>query len=232
MRPASDPDESRATARRRLLAWALVLVALTMAALAWTLAPVRALIDPRALLAALEAFSAHPAAPWVVLAGFLVGGLLVLPVTLMVVLTVAAFGPVTGFLYALGGATLSGTLSFAIGRALGHRQVARLTGSRLHAVSLRLRDAGVTAVAAARMLPVTHFTIVSLVAGATHIRARDFIAGTILGMAPGIGAIALFFEGFSAATREPGLWQLAWLAGVSLAILAVLLGVRAIARRR
>lgn len=221
-----------ATARRRLLVWAVVLAVLTVVSLAWTLPPVRELIHPRALLAALAAFSEHPAAPWVVLAGFLVGGLLILPVTLMVVLTVAAFGPVTGFLYALGGATLSGTLSFIIGRMLGHRQVARLTGSRLHAVSMKLRDTGITAVAAVRMLPVTHFTIVSLVAGASHIRARDFVVGTILGMAPGIGAIALFFEQFSAATREPSLEQLSWLAAVSVAILAALLGIRAVARRR
>ncbi|MDZ7748542.1 MAG: VTT domain-containing protein [Halofilum sp. (in: g-proteobacteria)] len=180
-----NPHQPAAAARRRLLVWALALAAMTVASVAWTTPPARALLDPQALLALLAAFNGHPAAPWVVLAGFLVGGLLVLPVTFMVVVAVATFGATEGFLYALGGATLSGTLSFAIGRRLGHRQVERLAGSRLHAVSRRLGDAGITAIAAVRMVPVTHFTVVSLVAGASHIRARDFVAGTVLGVAQG-----------------------------------------------
>lgn len=219
-------------ARRRLLIWAIVLAVMTVVSILWATPPAREFLHPQQLLALLEGFSGHPAAPWFVLAGFLVGGLLVLPVTLMVVIAVAAFGPLTGFLYALGGATLSGTLSFAIGRRLGHRQVERLAGSRLHAVSRKLSDAGITAVAAVRMVPVAHFTVVSLVAGASHIRARDFVAGTVLGMAPGIGAIAIFFEQFAMATREPSLEHFLWLVGVSVAILATLLTIRRLVRRR
>lgn len=129
----------------------------------------------------------HPEAIWVILVGFVVGGVIALPVTVMVVLTAAAFDPLAGFLLGLAGATLSGTISFVIGRVLGHGVVVQLAGTRLHRVSLKLRDGGITAIAAVRMMPVTHFTIVSLIAGASHIRTRDFLAGTVIGMAPGIG---------------------------------------------
>jgi len=174
----------------------------------------------------------HPAAPWLILAGFVLGGLIALPVTVMVVLAAAAFGPIQGFLVGLGGSTLSACTSFAIGRLLGHRQLAALAGSRVHAVSLKLRAGGVTAIAALRMMPVTHFTVVSLVSGVSHVRLRDFIAGTVIGMAPGVGAIALFFDRLSAATREPNAEHIAWLTGVSIAVLAVLLTMRRLADRR
>lgn len=226
------PNRPAAAARRRLLAWAVALAGMTAASVLWTTPAARGMLQPQDLLALLDSFRGQPAAPWIVLAGFIAGGLVVLPVTLMVIVAVATFGPVTGFLYALGGATLSGTLSFAIGRWLGHRQVERLARSRLHAVSQKLSDAGITAVATARMVPVTHFTVVSLVAGGSHIRARDFVAGTVLGMAPGIGAIAIFFDQFATATREPSLEQFLWLALVSLAILATLLTIRHFVRRR
>lgn len=224
-------QRNEAATRRRLLAWALVILAVTGLALAWTVTPLRDLADPRVLLALLQRFGDHGAAPWVLLAGFVVGGLLALPVTVMVVLAVAAFGPVLGFVYALGGATLAAGMNFAIGRLLGHRQVAELTGSRLQAVSLKLREGGVLAIVAARMMPVTHFTIVSLVAGASHIRTRDFLLGTVLGIAPAIAAIAMFYDRLALAAREPSGEHVAVLTLVSLGLLAILFAVRWLARR-
>lgn len=220
------------TARRRLLRWSVALVILAVAAIAWTTTPARDLIAPERLVDLAETFRGHPAAPWIVLGGFVVGGFLALPVTLMVVIAVATFGAVPGFLWALGGATLSATLSFLIGRRLGHRDVERLAGSRLHALSRRLRDAGITSIAALRMMPVTHFTVVSLIAGASHIRLRDFVAGTMIGMAPGIGAIALLFDRFAVAAREPEPRHFLGLALASLGILAALLTIRRLVRKQ
>lgn len=219
-------------AHRRLRAWAAVLLLMTVISVLWTAVPVPDWIEPRLLLARLKGLSEHPAAPWVVVAAFLVGGLLVLPVTLMVIVTVITFGTVEGFVYALGGATMSAVLSFLIGRAAGHRQVKWLAGSRVHRVSKALGNAGVVSVATMRMLPVTHFTVVSLIAGASHIRLRDFVAGTVIGMAPGIAAIALFFDRFSALTQEPTLRQVLIFVAVSAAILGSLLVARRLARRR
>ncbi|MEX2575957.1 MAG: VTT domain-containing protein, partial [Halofilum sp. (in: g-proteobacteria)] len=137
-----------------------------------------------------------------------------------------------GFFYALSATTLSGLASFAIGRGLGRRQVDRLAGSRVHDISLKLSRAGVTTVAAVRMLPITHFTVVSLVAGASHIRIRDFVAGTVLGMAPGTGAIAVFFNQVGIAASQPSLAQLLWLAAMSLGLLAGLLYLRRLTQAR
>lgn len=230
----SDPaiDTPARTARRRLLAWALVLAGLLLLAGAWTWTPLREVVRPEPLAAWLVQLRGEPWVPLVVLAGFLVGGLLVLPVTLMVVLTVAGFGPVLGFVYALVGATASGMLSFAIGRVAGRRHVERLAGSRVYRFSARLGRHGLLAILLLRMVPVAHFTIISLTAGASHIRARDFFAGTLLGMAPGLLAIVVFFDRLAAFARDPAPLRFA---GVLTAAAVIALGLYLVhrwARRR
>lgn len=217
-------------ARRRLLGWITIVVVVLALGLMWTVTPLGRFLRPTYAVAALDAFGAHPWAHWILLGGFVLGGLLAVPVTVMIVLTVAIFGAAEGAFWSLLGVTFSGALNFTIGRSLGHGYVAQVAGSRIRTVSLKLRDGGVVAIAALRMMPITHFTVVSLVAGASHVRLRDFLAGTILGMAPGTAAVALFFDRLSAATRDPSWEHAAFLVGVSLAILAVLLWLRRLAR--
>ena len=64
------------------------------------------------------------------------------------------------------------------------------------------------------MVPVAPFAIANMVAGATHIRLRDMLLGTALGMAPSTLVMAFFMQQIIAALRQPG----------PLAIAIVLLG--------
>ena len=41
-----------------------------------------------------------------------------------------------------------------------------------------------------RMVPIAPFSVVNLVAGASELSLRDFMLGTVLGMAPGIAVMA------------------------------------------
>ena len=47
------------------------------------------------------------------------------------------------------------------------------------------------AVAAIRLVPIAPFTLVNLAAGASEIRAIDFMIGTVLGLAPGMIVLSL-----------------------------------------
>lgn len=227
----SDPVRRRA--QRRLLIWALLLLVLTGLALAWHWTPLRDLVDPRLLAEHAGALRGHPVAPLIILAGFVLVGVLLLPVTPMVIVAVGAFSPLLGFFYALLGVTLLAALAFAVGRVAGRAQLERLAGSRVHRVSQGLGNAGVLAITMTRMVPIAHFTIVSLTAGASHIRWRDFLVGTVLGMTPGVAAIALLFESAVSAARHPDDFQPSTLVFVvlAIAIVAVLLGLRAWIRR-
>ncbi len=232
MGPApSLPEPDRKRALRRLLAWSLGLLALGGLAFAWHATPLRELIDPRAFLAWVGDLRDHTLAPLIVIGIFLLVGLLLLPVTPAVVLAVGVFPPLFGFFYALFCVSFLAAVAFGVGRLAGRGQLQRLAGSRVHRVSQRLGNAGVLAITMARMVPVAHFTIISLTAGASHIRFRDFLIGTALGMAPGVAVIALVFDQATAAARHPREAQLAALVLGSVGLLAALFALHLWRRR-
>jgi phospholipase D1/2 len=83
-------------------------------------------------------------------------------------------------------------LTFAIGRLLGPDTVRSIAGSRIDRLSRQVARHGLLGVLTVRVLPVAPFTIVNIVAGASHIRLRDFALGTLLGTLPGIFLLTLF----------------------------------------
>jgi phospholipase D1/2 len=106
-------------------------------------------------------------------------------------------------LYAMGGALASAASTYAIGRALGRELVRRLAGRGLNALSRRLAQQGLLAMALVRLLPLAPFSVVNAVAGASHIGWRDFLLGTLLGMAPGMVVIATSVDSTVAVVNDP-----------------------------
>jgi len=86
--------------------------------------------------------------------------------------------------------------------------------------------------AAVRLIPIAPFTVVNLVAGASHITFRDYVLGTFIGMAPGIALMAVFLERVGAALRQPDAVTLVTVAVVGLGAVALLAGLRSWLRKR
>ncbi|MCI3952482.1 MAG: rane protein, partial [Burkholderiales bacterium] len=105
--------------------------------------------------------------------------------------------------------------------------VRRLAGARLNRLSKQLARRGIIAIAAVRLLPLAPFTIVNVVAGASHISLRDFLIGTAIGMSPGILATVVFVDRILEAMRNPGAGTF-----VSLAVVVAILVTLAIVMRR
>ena len=224
--PPITPRDGTDSARRRLLRWALILVGLLLLAGVWVWSPLHETLNPGELGQWLARFRYEPWAPLAVLAVFIGGGVLMLPVTLMVVLTAVAFGPVLGFAYALLASTASAGVSFLIGRRLGHRHVEQLSGSRIHDLSRRIGRHGFLTIALLRMVPVAHFTVISMAAGTSHIRIASFLAGTVVGMAPGMIVLIAFLDSLAAAAREPDPVRVTIALALGLGLVATLLGLR------
>lgn len=214
-----DRDETRLTAgerppsthRQLAIGAVFILAALTLAA-AWRWSPLGDWLEVPRLLAYVEEFRQSPRAPLLMIAGFLVGGLVMAPVTVLITVTVLAFGPIEGFIYSFIGMTSSAILTFVIGRLLGRRIIERIS-SRLHRVSLRLAENGVLAVISVRVIPVAPFSVINVLAGATHIRTRDFVIGTIIGELPGLIGLSIFVDQITNTIRHPGPGSYAILAG-------------------
>jgi uncharacterized membrane protein YdjX (TVP38/TMEM64 family) len=102
----------------------------------------------------------------------------------------------------------------------------------LNELSRRLGDRGLMAVLFARIVPVGPFSIVNIVAGASHIRWRDFLLGTVLGLIPGVTVTSIFVDRAAAAIRDPGPGTFALLAAACAAIVALVWAVRRMLRAR
>ena len=209
------PKERRKPALRQIISASIGLLLLVLLAGIWQWTPLRDQLDVLAMAAYLEEFAKGPTAPLVTIAAFLVGGLLVIPVLILIAITVLAFGPWWGFLYALIGMTLSALLTFFIGRLLGRKLMDHLSGSRVYRVSRAFAAKGILAVVMLRLLPVAPFSIVNAVAGASHIRTKDFFIGTVIGEMPGLLSLALFIDQVTETFRNPGPGSFGLLAAIA-----------------
>lgn len=225
------PEETDGGAPKGLLFLALLLGALGLAA-AWRWTPLSEWLDLQTLKDWGELLRRTPLAPLLVVAAFVAGGLILFPVTVLILVTALTFTPVRAFMYALSGAMVSALTVYWLGRLFGRETVRRLAGGRLNRLSRWLGRRGLVAVMAVRLLPVAPFTVVNLVAGASHIRLRDFFLGTLLGLAPGVLAITLFEKSLERVVEEPHGGNFLLLAGALAAVAAFIWLIRRWLRRK
>lgn len=220
------PPDSRGAAGTRLLLWSAFLLILLGLAAAWRWTPLGQWLDMDLLVQTATQLRDSPAAPIYVLGGYLLAGLLVMPITVLIAATVLTFGTGLGLAYALAGSLLSALFLYGLGRKLGRAAVRRLAGPRLNRLSQRLAKRGLLAIIFVRVVPVAPFTVVNLVAGASHIRFAHYLWGTVIGMFPGIFAVTAFIDRLYAIVKQPD-WQTVGLfAAVAVLIIAVAVALR------
>jgi len=137
-----------------------------------------------------------------VMAGYIVLGLAMVPVIALIAMTGLVFGPVLGPLYAMAGCLASGATGFAIGRAVGLRRIEQLGSRPVARLIDTLQRNGTIAVFLVRKVPAP-FMLVNIVIGASTVRFRDFIIGTVLGMGAFVIALAGFGYTAAEALRDP-----------------------------
>jgi uncharacterized membrane protein YdjX (TVP38/TMEM64 family) len=156
----------------------------------------------REFLAALAPYrSAWYALPFVALA-YVAGGFVLVPIPLLVAATGVVFGPWLGPFYALSASLIAASVGFAIGRATGYERVHALGGSRVVRIHDALERNGTLAVFLMRKVPAS-FLLSNIVAGASRVRYRDFIIGTVLGLGASVIALAAFGYQVTEMFREP-----------------------------
>lgn len=197
----------------------LLLLFAAMAA-AWHWTPIADWLNVENLAAQVAAYRDHPLALPLVVTAYVIGGLLVAPITILVVITVLAFGVGKGIVYALLGSLASASAVYGLGHAMGRDSIRRLAGARLNRVSRALARRGILSTVLVRWIPLAPFSIVNLVAGASHIRFGHYLIGSAVGIFVDIVFIAVFMRQLQAALREPG-----WVSiGIIVALLAAAVG--------
>ena len=232
VQPVADPREplhldraaNRMWTARTILAVLGLVAALAGLALAWQYTSLKDFADVGFVSSMISQRSQF--APLLAIAAFVVGGLVVFPVLVLIAATAAALGPWMGFVSAGIGVLLSALTLFLIGRFLGHARLQRLLGRRAARIQRRVIGKGVVAVAMIRMVPIAPFSVVNLVAGASELSLRDFMLGTVLGMAPGIAVMAALGAQIADLARNASWGNVLLLALAIAAWIALCLGVQ------
>lgn len=197
------PRDAREPVPRRLVGLALLAVMLVGLALAWRFLPLGELLNPVALVRLAEELEALPLTPVFIMLAYVIGGLLMVPVTLLIAVTGIVFGAMPGALYAMAGSLLSAAAGYGVGAWAGRDAVNRWMGGRINRLSRRMARRGILAITIVRILPLAPFSIVNIVAGASAISLRDYLIGTALGLAPGILLTTTFAHNLMKAIRSP-----------------------------
>jgi len=205
--------------RWRLMLLAIALLAVLGLAIAWTATPLRHWLDVDWLVSELQRFG-QSFGPVAATLGFALAMTLAVPLTLLTPVALIAFGPWAGFGCAVVGALLGAAASYGIGAFLGHEVLVRLAGPRINMLSQRMATRGLVAVILVRLVPVAPFAVINMVAGASHIRLRDLVLGTAIGMTPGTLAMVVFIDQITEALRAPTPLTFALLGGTVLLIAA------------
>jgi len=215
-----DHERLRLKLRRRLWVFAIALCGLLALALAWHWSPLNGYLQLDQMLGWVR-HTGQTVGPLAATAGFALALVLAVPLTPLTLLGLTVFGPWTGMACAYAAALVGASVSYALGRWMGHRAVHSLGGERTRVLSARLAQQGLWAVLAVRLVPVAPFAVVNMLMGATHLRLRHMLLGTLVGMTPSTLAMALFMDQLLVALRQPGPWAYALL---GLTLLLILVG--------
>lgn len=208
----------KGTASRVLAGGGLLLLALALAAL-WRWTPVAEWVDVENIKQTIVMLNKGFYSPLVAIGITTIGALMGIPISVLIVAVVLIFGALAGGIYSLLGGVLGAVLAYLVGQSLGQKTLRRLAGPRLNHISRQVARQGIMAVVVIRMIPIAPFVVVNLVAGASHIRLRDFTIGSLIGMLPGTVALALITDGVIRTANEPTLAHVSLLLGV-IALLA------------
>ena len=210
------------------VAWAqLAAIGVVVLALmaAWRFTPLAHVATPERIIDWAHEFGSSAWAPLAVIAAYTPACLVMFPRPLITLAGVIAFGPWLGFVYALVGIVASAVATYYAGRRMRRDTVRRLAGRRLDRMIDVLRKNGLLAMTLLRLVPVAPFAVEGIVAGAVHLRLRDLVVGTAIGMVPGTLAATIFGDQIETAlTGGPVNWWL--VGGCALALGAGLVAVR------
>jgi phospholipase D1/2 len=212
--------------RRRIWLGVGILVLLFAAAAAWKWTPLADQIDIAKVATWAVSIRNNPARPLIILGAYLIGSLVLIPVTVLIIITALVFGPLLGSIYSFAGCVLGAAVTYAVGHFLGRDFVRQIIGPKWKRVEQKISQTGILAVATLRLLPVAPFTVVNIISGAFQVPLWHYLLGSLLGLAPGIVFINLFAHQIESAIQNPGVGSFTLLAALILVSVLVILWLR------
>ncbi|RUO32373.1 phospholipase [Aliidiomarina soli] len=114
------------------------------------------------------------------------------PLTILVVVTGALFGPFWGSVFASLGTLSSSALCYWVGLAVGEAPLRRLQGRLIKRASSYMSQRSVRTMIIINLLPIAPFTLTNLLAGAVKMPFMRYMLGSAIGIVPGLIAVTVF----------------------------------------
>lgn len=222
------PPEADRVSKAGLIKALVVLASAAAMVLAWKYTSLSRFIRPEVVSAYIEPVRASSWAIVYVTMVYIAGGIAMIPIIVLILATALTFDPLQATAYSLVGAVFSGMTGFLIGKIAGRSVIDQYGGSKVGRINKRLARMGTFSFTAIRFFPVAPFSILSLIAGASHLRFRPFVLGTAFGLAPVIFMTSVFGYSLKEALKNPTPQQVV----IMVAILAFALGGGLLMQRR
>ncbi len=201
---------------------AAVILALLFGLVAfWRWAPVSQWFSMKHISVLARSLAGSVYLPIGTLVAYIVGGILMFPITVLIGATAILFPPFSGSVYALTGCLINALVTYGIGMLIGKHTIRKIAGKRINRISKYLKKQGVITIAVVRNIPVAPYSIVNIVAGATRLKVKNYLFGTALGMLPGIISIMVFADRLILALQNPNWVNISIVIGVVIAVIFV-----------
>jgi phosphatidylserine/phosphatidylglycerophosphate/cardiolipin synthase-like enzyme/uncharacterized membrane protein YdjX (TVP38/TMEM64 family) len=215
----------------RLVKLGTIAAALLALVLVWSYTPLARWADPEVLMPALASVRDKWWVYPLLLGGYVIGGLLLFPLTVLIAVTGMMLGPLTGFVTALTCGMASAWTGYLAGGWTGAEAIRNVSGRTFRAIYRGLQNQGIVTVAALRMVPVAPFTVVNMVMGAARVRPRPYFIGTALGLVPGVFVLTMVGDRLREVWRSPDPLNILWFALVTVLWLGLAFALQRIVAR-
>jgi len=214
-----DIEPSKNGRGRKWLKFAAAVCVIAGLTAMWKFTPLAHWLEPELVTRWARQFGNRPWAPLLVMAAYTPACIVMFPRPVITLFAVVAFGPWLGFAYAMIGIEVAAWLTYVAGQRLSRDAVRRVAGRNFTKIIEVMRQRGLIAMTALRLVPLAPFSVEGVVAGAVRIKLWHFMVGTAIGVLPGTLAATILSDQLQAAMKDPGEVNY-WLVGGALLLMA------------
>lgn len=171
-------------------------------------------------------------APPVLMLTYLLGSLVMFPLTVLVGATGLIFGPWWGLFYALTGTMMASSGTWLLGRALGRDLLEKYGGARIRKLAGSISRHGIRTMILFNLLPLAPFTFTNMIAGACRMPYPIYMIGSVIGILPGLAAVTVAGSQLGELLQTRSLDNLLWLGVAVAAVVALAALLRWMSTRR
>lgn len=136
-------------------------------------------------------------------ATFAIGGLLFIPINIMILATAALLPISQALMHIFLGIIMNVSTSYFVGHTVGRYFFRRFFGAKVRNVLRRLGNGHFLTLVALRIVPVAPNSLINLTAGVGHVPFFRFLGATLVGMAPGLLLLVVFQKSLFSVLENP-----------------------------